>query len=73
MCAPLPKAEADPRDSRMLEQAMGELQSSHHLTLCCSKCLYPCRVGWGLKAHVFDFTRDFPTTLRALKHSCQMR
>lgn len=34
VCAPVPKAEADLRDSRMLEQAMGELQSSHQLTLC---------------------------------------
>lgn len=25
VCAPVPKAEADLRDSRMLEQAMGEL------------------------------------------------
>lgn len=63
--APFPKVEADLRDSRMLDQAMGELESRHLLTLCCNKCLPPCthRVSWGLKAHVFDFMRDFPTTL----------
>lgn len=73
MCAPVPEVEADLRDSRMTDQATGELESSHYLR--CSKCLPPCthRVGWGLKAHVFDFTRDFPTTLRALKHGCQVR
>lgn len=71
MCASVPKVEVDLGDSRMMDQAMGELQSSHYLR--CSKCLPPHRVGWGLKAHGFDFTRDFPTTLRALKHGCQMR
>lgn len=76
LCAPVPKVEADLRDSKMLDQAMGELECSHHLTLCCSKCLPPpCthRVSWGLKAHVFDFTRDIPTTLRVLKDHCQTR
>lgn len=75
VCAPVPKLEADLRDSRMLDQAMGELESHHHLTLRCNKRFPPCthRAGWVLKAHVFDFTRDFPPTLQALKHSCQMR
>lgn len=75
VCVLVPKGDADLRHSRMLDQATGELEPNHHLTLSCSKCLTPCthRVGWVLKACVFDFTRDFPTTLRALKYSCQTR
>lgn len=56
--------------SRALDQATGELESSCCIALRCSKCFPPRthRLGWGLKAHPFEFTGDFLTTLRASEH-----
>lgn len=50
----------------MLDHAAGELESSHHLALHHSKRLPPRThgLGWGLKAHAFEFTGDFLTALR---------
>lgn len=62
--------EADLTGSRALDQATGELESSCCIALRCCKCFPPRThgLGWGLKAHPFEFTGDFLTTLRASEH-----